>query len=76
MLRDSDTRNILYNVSGEMKEPVWRGSLLRRFECGIYPVSTLFTSPGVQGNEPIAQGRVLETEGASDRSSDLTEGPE
>jgi len=47
------------------------GSLFRRFECGSYPVSTLFTSPGVQGNDPIAEGCFLETEGATDRSSDL-----
>jgi hypothetical protein len=50
------------------------GSLLRRFQYGRYAVSTLFTSPDVQGNDPISQGRVLETEGATDRSSDLREG--
>jgi hypothetical protein len=52
------------------------GILFRRFESGSYPVSILFAIPGVQGNDPIARGRVLETEGATDRSSDLTEGQE
>jgi len=71
-----DTRNTLYNVKWREERTGVAGSVLRRFECGRYPVSTLFTSPGVQGNDPIAQGRVLEIEGATDRSSDLRETPE
>ena len=71
-----DTRNTLYNVKWREESNGVAGSVLRRFECGRCPVSTLFNSPGVQGNDPIAQGRVLEIEGTTDRSSELREVPE
>jgi hypothetical protein len=66
-----DKRNILYSVSGERKEPVWRAA--RFVVSSVEVIQFQQCSLARVFKEMIP---VLETEGATDGSSDLSEGAE